>query len=160
MSMGMASSSMVLIRIEPLSLNFSTVYGPSHLVLSFPLKSLYLESYNSAQSPGWNYFVLRCRSCHIFLWSWTTFEWMRACILYSSNPFSCSNLSCCAWLTSRYSWAANLNVLYSNSMDSKAFFRRPTHKVWKLLWFSKWCCRLRWPQPSDLPNPFCCCSPP
>jgi len=55
----MASSSMVRIRIEPLSLHFSTVYGPSHLVLNFPLKSLYLESYSSAQSPSWNCFSYR-----------------------------------------------------------------------------------------------------
>lgn len=65
--MGMASSSIVRIRTEPLSLHFSTAYGPSHLVLSFPLKSLCLESYSSAQSPGWNCLSLRCRSCHTFL---------------------------------------------------------------------------------------------
>lgn len=55
--MGMASSSMVQIRTEPLSLHFSTVYDPNHLVLSSPLKLLYLESYSSAQSPCWNFFL-------------------------------------------------------------------------------------------------------
>jgi len=38
-SMEMAFSSMVRIRIEPLSLHVSTIYGPHHLVLRLPLKS-------------------------------------------------------------------------------------------------------------------------
>ena len=51
--MGMASSSIVLIRTEPLSFQLSTVYGPSHLVLSFPL-NLYTLNHTTVSNllPG------------------------------------------------------------------------------------------------------------
>lgn len=156
----MASSSMVLVRTEPLSLHFFAVYGPSHLVLSFPFKYLYLESYSSTQYPSWNCFSLRCLSCHIFLWSWTTFVWSRAAIFvhlidlagvsfpfvhdWDLGPAELPFLVCC------------IQIL----LTAKPSSHRPTHRVWTLWLSSMWCYRPKWPQPIDLPNIFCCCSLP
>jgi len=160
MSMGMASSSMVQIRNEPLSLHFSTMYGPSHLSLLCPW-NIYI--FNHTTLPN-------LLAGNVFLWGvyHAIFFFQVGLPLSGEGPKISAHPIHLAEVTFPFLDGWDLGSVELPSLmcyiqillTSEPSSHRPTHRVWTLWWFSSWCYRPRWPQLINLPNILCCCSLP
>lgn len=110
------TGSIVVKWIAPLLKTSSISYGPNHLVYSLPIVSLYLESYNSAQSLTLNFFSLIYLSCHFSLWFWINYVCWTTIFLHSSRAFNCWIRSFCASDNVIFNCKVVFRVLCSNSI--------------------------------------------